>query len=113
MHFWTESISLHVSDLNIEISNTMRDGCMDHINATTIIYITSFFPQSFSQKTTLLNVRNHRKREILFHCYALSLHTGQVESLSSFPENNLFPQKIWRVLCFCNCPAPRERIADE
>lgn len=35
-----------------------------------------------------------------FHCYALWLYTGQVESLSSSSENNLFPQKNWHVLYF-------------
>lgn len=48
-----------------------------------------------------------------FHCYALWLYAGQVESLSSSSENNLFPQKKLACTAFCNCPAPRERTADE
>lgn len=39
-----------------------------------------------------------KPRRTWFHCYALWLYTGQVESLSSSSENNLSPSENWHAL---------------
>lgn len=75
-----------------------------------------FIRKSLTQKTALLNVKKlqgETTERTWFHCYALWLYTGQVESLSSSSENNLFLQTKMACTVFCNCPTLTERIADK
>lgn len=88
----------------------MTDSCTNWMNATIITQhslVSLFIHKSLSQKTALLNVKKLQggaADRTWFHCYALWLYTGQVESLSSSSENNLFLQKIgmyWSLRLLC------------
>ena len=106
----------------LSLSNTflfvffLQDWCVNHINAPAITHITALFRfirKSLRQKDHFAKCQKAAggggggtTERTRFHCYALWLYTGQVESISSSPENNLFHLKIG--LPPCCVIAPRQ-----
>ena len=98
------STCVRFKDGKLQASDWWLHGLDERNNSRTSYIFSPFIHKSLSQKTALLNVKKlqgETTERPRFHCSALWLYTGQVESLSSSSENNLFLQKKnWHVLYF-------------